>query len=122
MTIERHQYPVERLAIYDQCWLEEQQILKALKCIDRVRAKLIEAQNDLVTVINGADDITREKFTVFYNGGGVTAKDWQDELGTGKYQDANKIARGQLRLVASQERRQPIPLVRRRRAGPDDAA
>jgi hypothetical protein len=113
MTIERHQYPVgypvERLAIYDQCWLEEQQIWKALKCIDRARAKLIEAQNNLVMVINGADDITRGKFAGFYNGGGVTAEDWQDELGTGKYQDASKIARGQLRLVASQKQRQRAP-------------
>jgi hypothetical protein len=100
MTIERdHQAWAERYAIYDQCYLEEQQILKALKGIDRARAKLIEAQNNLATVVTAASDITRETFAKFYNGGGVTAKDWDVDFRISYQYAPNKITRGQLRLV-----------------------
>jgi hypothetical protein len=123
MTIERdHQDWAERYAIYDQCYLEEQQILIALKGIDRARTKLIKAQNNLVMVVSHANDITRKTFGEFYKGGGVTAENWDDDFRASYQHAANKIARGQLRLVASQEQRQPVPSVRRRRAGPDDAA
>jgi hypothetical protein len=96
----------ERKLILDQIYLEEQQILKALKRIDRARQRLLDAQNNLAMVMIGADDITRGAFGAFYRGGGITAEDWGDELETGKYRDAdkaNKIVRGQLRLIQSKQ-------------------
>jgi hypothetical protein len=107
MTIERDQkYWAERYELYGQCCFEDQRILKALKRVDRARGKLIEAQNNLAMVVTEANDITRKGFAAFYKGGGVTAEDWEEELNTGKYQNAdkaNKIARGQLRLIHSKK-------------------
>jgi hypothetical protein len=108
MTIETDpQYWGKRRAFYAQACFEEkefertyyQQILKALKRIDRVRAKLIEAQNNLVTVVTGANEHSRETFAAFYNAGGVTAEDWKVNFSTGEYQGVDSIVRGQLRVA-----------------------
>jgi hypothetical protein len=99
MTIERESEEQYRYRVMTEMFESDQQILKALKRVDRARANLIAAQNNLATVVTGANDYTRETFGRFYNAGGVTADDWKVDLGTSKYQRSDKIARGQLRLV-----------------------
>jgi hypothetical protein len=91
----------EWMAFYDQLWEEEQQIKKALRGIDRAREKLTLAQNVLVRLTQASDEVTRLKWIGFYNGGGVTAEDWEDDLYRTKYPDAKKISRGPLRLIHS---------------------
>jgi hypothetical protein len=50
---------------------------KALARIDKRRQKLIDAQNDLVLLLRAATPFTRQTFSAFYSGGGITAEDWQ---------------------------------------------
>jgi hypothetical protein len=70
----------------------------ALRRIDRARRKLIETQNDLVILLRGSNNCTREIFGQFYAAGGVTAADWQAHLKSGLNGREPKC-RGQLRVV-----------------------
>jgi hypothetical protein len=86
-----------------------QRILKAMQRIDLARENLVTAQNDLMTIVAGVDELTRDAFLMFYKSGGVTAADWEVDIETGRYQFADRISRGQLRLVHG-GRRAPLPV------------
>ena len=52
-------------------------IARKLGRIDRLRQQLIDAQNDLGSLLSGVGDYTREVFASFYHNGGVTEADWK---------------------------------------------
>lgn len=99
MTIERETDENYRYRRITEMYESDQRILKALKRVDRARENLIEAQNNLATVVTGADDCTRNMFVRFYSAGGVTSQDWQADLDTSMFQRTQRTSRGQLRLV-----------------------
>ena len=74
---------------------------KALARIDKRRQKLIDAQNDLVLLLRAATPFTRQTFSAFYSGGGITAEDWQRNrfAYTGVGVVHHLVGNGQLRVV-----------------------
>lgn len=83
------------------------QILQMLRQVDRVRSKLITAQNDLVMLLRGINnEYSERQFLEFYAAGGITADDWKAKYEAEKdsYQEPKSVTSwGQLRVVSNGE-------------------
>lgn len=97
----QYEYDPEFIRLYEEAEFEKQyapMITAALRRIDRVRAALTTAQNELVYILQGSNDHTRAAFSTFYADGGVTAKDWKRRIVAAPPPRSSQ-ARGQLRVV-----------------------
>jgi hypothetical protein len=89
----------------ESCWTawrrEQAEIGQALARIDKRRRKLIDAQNNLVQLLRAATPFTRQTFSAFYSGGGITAQDWERNrfAYTGVGVVHHLVGNGQLRVV-----------------------
>ncbi len=101
MTTPHYDYDPEFIELYECAEFEREyrgSILAALRRIDRARASLIAAQNELVFVLQGSNDYSRDAFSHFYAAGGVGAQDWQ-AFDHACATPPRAIGRGQLRVV-----------------------
>lgn len=104
---------------------EQQQIYRALARVDELRRQLIDAQNELASLLRSVTPSMRTAFAKFYTAGGVTAEEWlsrQDFVRA--VGEREPIGHGQIRLVRSPPRKtnpkNDRPGSRRRRFGGED--
>ena len=91
----------EFLAAYEEAEFDREyrgSVEAAIKRVDAARRHMIEMQNELVWLLRGTNDFTRQVFAAFYASGKVTAADWRAH---GKIRTHAAICRGQLRVVKS---------------------
>jgi hypothetical protein len=72
------QSSLDHACLFEYAELHNEQILKALRKIDRARQNLIQAQNELAHLVyNFNNPYTARMFEAFYLRGGVTAAEWK---------------------------------------------
>lgn len=95
--------------LHEFCEFHYPQILAALGKIDRARNRLVDAQNELVHILNGLNNpYSTKRFDEFYAEGGVTARDWAAIYGDHHFTEDRPTPKikgnGQLRVVRSEEK------------------
>ena len=93
----------EFLAAYEEAEFEREyrgSVEAAIKRVDAARRHLIEMQNELVWLLRGTNDFTRQVFASFYTSGKVTAADWCAHASKkARTSPPPMTCRGQLRVV-----------------------
>jgi hypothetical protein len=93
----------------EECEQNNEDIFRALCCIDEARADLMHAQNILARVLRESHPIKREEFSAFYTAGGVTSEDWLDRQVFLRGEKQEPIGHGQVRLVRQRRKKQGPP-------------